>query len=249
MYLPAYVHKMRYYLPSPGIWLEPGRAAEAGVVAAITAYFPGSFQAATDEERPFGLLLDVHPLSTIKQGEVSVTLNYRVLDSGGETLLDGKQTAEADTGDPRTSSGTRAAAAKAAQLVAIDLLTKLRPDAAKFPAKMLMDNVSRERLVDHEKPIATGTGFFINAAGQVLTAAHVAHDCALLEAKSDSGTFPSKVVAASQLVDLAVLDTGRAAERFLPLRHDRKIVLGEPVVNVGYPLQSILAASPNLTAH
>ena len=129
----------------------------------------------------------------------------------------------------------------------IDLLNKLQPDAVKYPAKGSFKELPPEKYVDREKPVSTGTGFFINPAGQILTAAHVTEDCAILEAKYDDVALLGHVVASSHLVDLAVLDTGKPAEHTLPLRKGGDVLLGEPVVNVGYPLQPILASSPNLT--
>ena len=56
-----------------------------------------------------------------------------------------------------------------------------------------------------------------------------------------------KVVATSDLLDLAVVDSGKPTERALPLRIGQVLTLGEAVTNVGFPLQGLLAASPNLT--
>jgi serine protease Do len=246
VYLPAYLRRHAAYLPN-GIWLRPGVALEGGISAALSGFFPESFSVVRGEEKAFGLLLDIHPVVRGKQQDVEVTLNYRVINASGEVVLDGAAVAENGVGNPYSGSGTRDAAGKAAQHIAVELLTKLKPDAVKYPASMQIKSVDGMRLVDHEKPVSTGTGFYVNAAGQILTAAHVVHDCALIEAKREAAAVPIRLLAESQLVDLAVLDSGTAQEHFLALRAGGHPLLGEPIVNVGYPLQPLLAGSPNLT--
>jgi len=54
-------------------------------------------------------------------------------------------------------------------------------------------------------------------------------------------------VAESLLLDLAVIDSGRPAAHFIPLRIGTSFDLGEAVTNVGFPLEGVLAGSPNLT--
>jgi hypothetical protein len=170
-----------------------------------------------------------------------------VLSPKGELLLEGKQTAVAPFGDLSSGGGFYKSAQKATQLLVVDLLTKLRPDASKYPAAGAVKDVSAALLIDHENAVASGTGFFINAKGQVLTAAHVIHDCVQVDVKRDDKTFPSKVTTSSNLLDLAVIDTDTPVTRFLPFRKTYEIILGEAVTNVGFPLQKILASTPNLT--
>jgi S1-C subfamily serine protease len=59
--------------------------------------------------------------------------------------------------------------------------------------------------------------------------------------------MPLKAKVSSNLLDLAVVDSGKPTDRALPLRIGQTITLGEGVTNVGYPLQGLLADSPNLT--
>jgi S1-C subfamily serine protease len=247
VYIPTSLRHLRYYMAPARVWLQPGSALEGGVSAVTQQFFGSSFVVEAGDERPFGLLLDLHPQPSINQGTVTMLLNYKVLTPDGTVVLEGKQSADAAVGDFRSSGGLHTAAAQAAQLIVIELLNKLQPDAVKYPPKGTFKDLAPEKYVDREKPVSTGTGFFINPAGQIVTAAHVTEDCAILEAKQDDTALLGKVVASSNLVDLAVLDTGKPAEHTLALRKGGEIQLGEPVVNVGYPLQPILASSPNLT--
>jgi S1-C subfamily serine protease len=68
-----------------------------------------------------------------------------------------------------------------------------------------------------------------------------------VEAKQGETTFTATQRAASDLLDVAVLDSGRETTASLPLRQGQNVVLGESVTNVGFPLSGLLANNPNLT--
>jgi len=131
--------------------------------------------------------------------------------------------------------------------VLVDVLARVKPNAQVFPATAQMATIDRELLIDRKKAVNTGTAFYINKKGQMMTAAHVLRDCLVLEAQKDGVTVPVKLSASSNLLDLAVVDSGKPTDRALPLRIGQTITLGEGVTNVGYPLQGLLADSPNLT--
>ncbi len=247
VYIPSNERQNRFYVPAGGFWAEPGKALEQSISGTLQGYFPSSFLAEAASDKPYGLLVTVHPAMKVEGGTIRQTLSYKVLSPKGELLLEGKQTAVAPFGDLSSGGGFYKSAQKATQLLVVDLLTKLRPDASKYPAAGAVKDVSAALLIDHENAVASGTGFFINAKGQVLTAAHVIHDCVQVDVKRDDKTFPSKVTTSSNLLDLAVIDTDTPVTRFLPFRKTYEIILGEAVTNVGFPLQKILASTPNLT--
>src|SRR5262249_709286 len=126
-------------------------------------------------------------------------------------------------------------------------LRQLEPNPTKFPATAHMAAIGPELLVNRTKAVSTGTAFYINKSGQMMTAAHVLRDCLIVEAQKDGKTFPVKQRATNDLLDLAVVDSDQPTDKALPLRTGQQLTLGESVTNVGYPLQGILAASPNLT--
>ena len=246
-YLPSNYRKSRVFLENLGFWIQPGKSLEDGVSAVLQHYFTASFLAEPESDRPYGLLIAIHPHWKLDSGTVRMTMSYQVYGAQSAVLLEGKQTFVTPLGNASSSNGFYNAALRTSQLLVADVLTRLHPDESKFPTGTRLKDVSPELIVDREEPIATGTGFFINAAGQVMTAAHVLHDCVTMEVKRDDKIYHSRPVASSILLDLAVIDTGVPVTRFLPLRKDAELNLGEPVANVGFPLQSILAASPNLT--
>ena len=95
--------------------------------------------------------------------------------------------------------------------------------------------------------MSTGTAFYINGNGQLMTAAHVLRDCLLIEAQKGDVKIPVTQRALSDLLDLAIVDTGQPTDKALPLRIGQELMLGESVTNVGFPLQGLLSTSPNLT--
>jgi len=132
------------------------------------------------------------------------------------------------------------------QQVLADVQGKLKPDSSKFPATGSTAKVDLAPLVDHEKPLRTGTAFFVNKAGQLLTAAHVVRDCTLMEVHQDGVSFPVTAKSSSNLLDVAVLDSGKARSSALALRQG-DIMLGEAITSVGYPLHGLLGDSANVT--
>jgi serine protease Do len=115
------------------------------------------------------------------------------------------------------------------------VISGLRPDSTKYPAALSLKARSLEFAVKKDKPWGSGTGFYINGNGQVLTAAHVIQDCTKLDVKRDDQVLPAKVIASSSVVDLAALDTDTPSPAFLPFRRSLSFELGEPVTNVGIP--------------
>jgi len=172
-------------------------------------------------------------------------MKYRVFDPAGQLLREASQVQTASVaGNPGAFD---AIIYKSMQMVLIDVLRELAPSAAKYPATGEVAAVSPAIVVRRDEPVSTGTGFFINRSGQLLTAAHVLRDCLVIEAQQDGTSFPVTRRAESALLDLAVLDSGRETTRELPFRKGQLLILGESVTNVGYPLSGLLATSPNLT--
>lgn len=238
IYMPAPVRRWHGILRGP---LDSGRTLEDTVLSAGQIYFADTHMAEPGSETPFGLLLALHPEMKNDSGHLSFTLNYAVFGADDQPLLKGAQV-EAVSG-----LDVDRAALQATQHVMSAVITGLHPDATGFPPVLSLKSRSLEFAVNKDKPWANGTGFYINTAGQVLTAAHVIQDCVRIDVKHGEQTLPGKLLAKSNVVDVAVLDTGAPAAAFLPFRTTLAFELGEPVTNVGFPLQTILAATPNLT--
>jgi S1-C subfamily serine protease len=252
IYLPANDLGTRFYVSSIGAWAYPGKSLDDArrdlggqlfpQMKAVTLTDAGSFA-----EGDYGLLVAINPTWNIANGQLSLTMDYKVYDGGARKVLEGSQVQSVALHSPGTLGGFPNAALRTTRLVLVDVLVKLKPNAAKYPATAQMASIDRELLIDRKKAVNTGTAFYINKSGQMITAAHVLRDCLVFEAQKDGVTLPLKLNASSNLLDLAVVDSGKPTDRALPLRVGQTLTLGEGVTNVGYPLQGLLADSPNLT--
>ncbi|WP_411904057.1 trypsin-like peptidase domain-containing protein [Methylorubrum thiocyanatum] len=99
-----------------------------------------------------------------------------------------------------------------------------------------------------EKGISTGTGFFVDAKGNLITNAHVVKECDKVVVKLNDSKPPRKarVIATDTSNDLALLAVDDAVgTRFATLRSGTR--LGEGVAAFGYPHADVLASSGNFT--
>jgi serine protease Do len=252
IYLPANDLGTRFYVSSIGAWAYPGKSLEDARREVGGQVFPQMKPVALDEsgsfkEGTYGLLVAINPTWNIASGQLSLTMDYKVYDAAAQKLLEGSQVQSVGLHSSGPLGGFPNAALRTLQLVLVDVLARLTPNAQKFPATAQLSAIDRELLIDRKKAVNTGTAFYINKSGQMITAAHVLRDCLVLEAQKDGAVLPLKVKASSSLLDLAVVDSGKPTDRALPMRIGQTITLGEGVTNVGYPLQGLLADSPNLT--
>ncbi|TKB51501.1 trypsin-like peptidase domain-containing protein [Ferrimonas sediminicola] len=246
-YLPPAELANRFYLDSWNVWLEPGKALEGGVKDAFAAYFSDARPLDRDSALPYGLLIDIDPKWQFDGGKITMVLTYKVYDAGHRLLREGSQSHSASMGSIGNEAAWYNATLRASQRMVVDLLNTIKPDAQSLVARRPMSEADPTLLVNMKEPVATGTGFYINAQGQALTAAHVLRECMVAKVIVGEHEQDARISARSPLLDLAVVDTGTRTRNYLPLRRDTELLLGEPVTNVGYPLQGILAASPNLT--
>jgi S1-C subfamily serine protease len=93
----------------------------------------------------------------------------------------------------------------------------------------------------------TGSGFFIDAVGRIITNEHVLNECAALTVLLPN----AQVVGAVKIQTDAELDLGLIGIPYAWPNWARlsftNIKLGEPVVALGFPLQAILGTQLNLT--
>jgi S1-C subfamily serine protease len=242
IYLPAQIRRYHGRVET----FESGRTLEDTVLSAGQVFFSESHMAEAGSDKAFGLLLALHPELSRESGQLVYTLQYAVFAAEDQPLLKGSQSVKVVV-NPAAGDPVDHATFQATQQVMSAMITGLHPDAAKYPAALDLKSRSLDFAAKTDKPWANGTGFYFNAKGQILTAAHVVQDCIKVQVKRDAQVLPAKVVARSNVVDVAALDTGVPSPAFLKFRRDLNFELGEAVTNVGYPLQGVLASSPNLT--
>ena len=123
-----------------------------------------------------------------------------------------------------------------------DIQDIFRDDDEKADQKVGATDTSQAQ---NEPEQSSGTGIVLNAAGDVLTNAHVVDGCRELTVLQ--GTVPTTaiVVAVDKANDLAVVRSKPSAATYPNFRIGAR--LGESVAAFGYPLSGLLASSGNFT--
>ncbi len=98
------------------------------------------------------------------------------------------------------------------------------------------------------KGVTSGTAFFLNPQGYLLTSQHVVEDCARITLKLfNQQDHEANVVVADQGNDLAVLKTTYQPRSHAMFRGDTNVRSGDSITAVGYPLAFMLSAEPRVT--
>jgi S1-C subfamily serine protease len=248
IYLPASQRKAHMYFQGVG-GVEAGETLEDEVQAIAPIFFKSFFVTGSGEEPHYGLLVALHPEIKADGPTVTYTMHYRVFAPDGHELAKGDKASSFTYGAFHDGSGDLVGklSERAIELVFADMISVLRPDEAKFPVSGTLAAGSLHVAVNHDKPWGTGTGFYINEDGQVMTAAHVVQDCESIEIQRGDQTYVARRVAVSNLLDVAVLDSDAHADKFVSFRRGEEFELGESVTSAGFPLQPVMASTPNLT--
>jgi len=85
------------------------------------------------------------------------------------------------------------------------------------------------------KPMPTGSGFFISQDGTILTNRHIVEDAALeyVVVTSDGKSFPAAVISRSQSQDIAVLKVEGSNFNFISLGDSKNINVGQTAIALG----------------
>ena len=86
------------------------------------------------------------------------------------------------------------------------------------------------------QPRSSGTGFYINADGDLVTNFHVIRGCYAVGVQTDADVVPATTLVADEALDIAVLRTGDNPGGTAFLRSGAPPSLGQRVYVVGYPL-------------
>lgn len=89
----------------------------------------------------------------------------------------------------------------------------------------------------------TGSGFYVSAAGHVVTNQHVVSDCSIVTVND----APVNVISTDAVNDIALLQ-GPGSDNIAPLYLSGRPRLGETVTAVGYPLHSLLSSGLQATS-
>lgn len=122
-------------------------------------------------------------------------------------------------------------------------LAKAQTDFNANPVALSLKDI----LGDKYSPESTGTGFFVNKNGQLVTSAHVVDQCLYLEVRHKGQKLPAKVEHFSSILDLAVVSTDFTQTNHATISNTKAPSLGKQVFVTGFPLSGILSEYPSLT--
>ena len=249
VYVPEVHLDMRFYSAPAGAWITPGDALRAAITTATEAYFTRSGFIEVDKPSydQYGLVATLAPEWDIERGKIILTLGYRVYDAAGEMVTSGEATRSKPIGSLQDSAGFYNAALKTMQIVIVETINKAFRNDATYEGRIAANDVDKDLLVNMDDTVRTGTAFFVSESGKLLTAAHVINGCLRAQIQFEDNSHDVEVVGSSSLLDVALLQSEVITDKFLALRAEPKIVLGERVSTAGFPLKNVLAASANLT--
>jgi serine protease Do len=252
IYLPKPVREFRSAFHSASGFqttdsVQLGNTFEETTLESARHFFNTSFMYEAVGTPGYGLLIAMHPNVKSEDRQLVATAHYAVFNSAGASVLRGDSVVRWAPGFGGNNSDIMGRLTEQViNRTLTDIVAQLRPTADKFPTGEKTP-VDLDLLVDKDHAAISGTGFFVNSAGQLLTAAHVVHNCAVIDVRFGGNVLPATVMASSALLDMAVLDTHARSEHFLPLRHEGRLELGESVANIGFPLQSLMTDAPTVT--
>jgi S1-C subfamily serine protease len=126
-----------------------------------------------------------------------------------------------------------------------------RPRFAKRLAKIVPPSrfVPRDDadLADLLDVTSSGTGFFVNAEGDLVTNHHVVQQCPRAYVNFDSRYVPARLVHLDEEDDLAVLSADVETPSHASFTRAEQVQIGQEIITLGFPLQRLLTTSPTLS--
>ncbi len=91
IYVPQNELDSRIFIPQWGAAVSPGKGLEQAALAAGTLYFKSAAMFSLPSDAPFNLLLVTHSHWDHKDGNSTLSIKYKLLDSAGNTLIEGEK--------------------------------------------------------------------------------------------------------------------------------------------------------------
>ena len=129
-------------------------------------------------------------------------------------------------------------------VVSEPVVARMRQQVAALPSIQGNNKLDQSVL----KIVSTGTGFFVNQEGYVLTNEHVVKGCSQIQTvMRGSAAQPASVLRFNSKDDLAILETSAMPNAVATFHQGSAPRLGEVIVVFGFPLAQTLASTGNLT--
>ena len=94
--------------------------------------------------------------------------------------------------------------------------------------------------------VSSGSGFFVNKNGVILTNNHVVEGCQLVTTERDGVAVPLRVLASDQLNDLAILKADFDSPDYFPLSSESPYLMQDIYV-AGYPFGDAISTTVKVT--
>lgn len=108
------------------------------------------------------------------------------------------------------------------------------------------DNTQQENVANGLIQVSSGSGFFVNKNGVILTNNHVVEGCQLVTTERDGVAVPLRVLASDQLNDLAILKADFDSPDYFPLSSESPYLMQDIYV-AGYPFGDAISTTVKVT--
>ncbi len=105
----------------------------------------------------------------------------------------------------------------------------------------------RDKKTDKQPKVSSGTAFYINRNGHLITNHHVISDCKKIQINSSKVDSEAKVLVADATNDLAVIKSDNSYNSHVRLRGGKGVRVGEDIIVTGFPLVSLLGETIKVT--
>lgn len=124
-----------------------------------------------------------------------------------------------------------------------NMFDKIYPQAQKSLNKK---EINENSLDNTPIQVSSGTGFFVNSSGFVLSNNHVIDECDNVNVYYQENVYPAKIIANDYLNDLAVMKINLSTDFFLPLS-DNDVDLLDEIYVAGFPFGKAVSSSVKVT--
>ncbi|CZF79403.1 Serine endoprotease DegS [Grimontia celer] len=246
--------KVAVYMPSSFLATEfvlsgniqkPGRAVTEATESLFNNYYSSFSWFEPGKQEQASLVFKVHPKWEVDGNKIVSEMAFTVFDRDGNALYSDVMTGKSTFNRDQLDAGFYNASYNSMLGMLVNFTNKHSVEIQQLRS----GDISRfdlEKLID-DKPKSTGTGFFVNKEGDIVTAAHVINQCLLAKVKVDDNEFIVSPNAKSDLLDLAVISSNTPRQYYLNQTSAESLPLGSKITLVSYPLNGLLETSPNIT--
>lgn len=205
-----------------------------------------------DASKPTNFVLTLTPSSKLDViiGTYQSEIDGRLLDPMGNILFQGKSKASEMSGVLNDKNAFYNSFVKSVSLQISDIMKQKGKQLASLsksnPPSLI--NFTSADVRNELKVHSTGSGFYANSNGDIITSHHVVEGCFSISIKHGSTETPATIHAADENVDIAILKTGKKSPYSAAIADpSTNPLLGEDILTIGFPLSDILSSGPNLT--